>query len=107
MDRQKVIRQLRAKADSTTFPAEAQALREKANKLEAKYGRPKERVPPWIPQAVPTRQPTMSDLNEMIKSMHFGRPMTGGILLINGQAVRVDGVGPITVTVTSNRSAQV
>lgn len=33
-----VVRGLRAKADSTTYPAEAQALRARADELAAKYG---------------------------------------------------------------------
>lgn len=38
MNRQRIIEQLRAKARSTTFPAERAALEEKADALEAKYG---------------------------------------------------------------------
>ena len=37
MDRRKVIASLRAKAESTTFPEEADAFRRRADKLEAKY----------------------------------------------------------------------
>lgn len=40
MDKLRIITQLRAKADSTTFPEEAASLRARADRLEAKYGRP-------------------------------------------------------------------
>lgn len=36
-DHRTLVRQLRAKADSTTFPEEATSLRARADKLEAKY----------------------------------------------------------------------
>ena len=42
MDYREVVRTLRAKADSTEFPEEAKALREKADELEKKYHRVKE-----------------------------------------------------------------
>ena len=119
MDRQKIIKQLRAKADSTTFPEEAASLRAKADKLEAKYGQPK--PPPfpgtwWSPNVNKVRQPnmqkvaedfnrmrrheppaeppmTMQDINDVMQSMHFGRPVNG-VIYVNGKAITIDGFGP-------------
>jgi len=104
VDRQKIIKQLRAKADSTTFPEEAASLRAKADKLEAKYGQPK--PPPFPGQKVaedfnrmrrhePPAEPpmTMQDINDVMQSMHFGRPVNG-VIYVNGKAITIDGFGP-------------
>jgi hypothetical protein len=151
MDKHKIIRQLRVKADSTTFPAEAQALRDRANKLEAKYGakEPDTSYPfrvqrirqadpqkawddmmnwrqtggrpagwtaqqeaaqqgaysPYNPPQPPPVNISMADINEMLNSMHAGRPMTGGVLIVNGKVIgTVDGFGPITGNFTQTNN---
>jgi hypothetical protein len=45
-DYRELIRKLRAKADSTTFPAEAATFRKRADEIEAKHCRPAEPAPP-------------------------------------------------------------
>ncbi len=92
MDKHRIIQQLCNKADSTAFPEEADALRARADKLEAKYGAPKPSAlkPPWfVPWS--NGQPThinIQDLDEMIRNMrNVSRPMQGGVLIINGRVV--------------------
>lgn len=136
MDKHRIIQQLRAKADSTTFPEEANALRARADKLEAKYGPAKKSEQIYVPLGFPPPRPrggnvspdyqkvmddmmawrnrsaephfhfwqsqasgeqppptmNINDLNEMMKSMSFGRPIRNGIMIINGNVFRVDGI---------------
>jgi hypothetical protein len=53
-----LVRQLRAKADSTNFPDEANALRTKADAIEAAHIEPKQPPPSQRGQARQPRMPT-------------------------------------------------
>jgi Protein of unknown function (DUF2786) len=85
MDARRVIAQLRAKADSTTFPHEAEAFRARADRLEAKYfppGSTDDHDPIWsrINHNILNGGPVRPDERDYWETHGpaFGAPASGG-----------------------------
>lgn len=93
MNKRRIIDQLRAKADSTTFPEEAKSLRERADKLEAKYfgaGQPKHGDYPDGFEPLVLRTPRrgrslkIEDMQKICDDMNAGRKPR---MYVNGKEV--------------------